>query len=545
MYTARISPSDPRAFASLRAVLHDPRHAGTDLYLHLEPGLYTEPHCLEITTRVMVVPVAGPGSVEIAVQGDDSVFAVAGERASLELYGVHVRGAAGHPGVRTAPGTRFRAIDTVFSSGSLKIHGDGTEIVNCRFEDGGLHWLGGAGGVLRDTHFHNAFLAFKDAVGPTVASVEFSNLVMGAFAVVRSTVTVTDCAMTNGGVDADFSLGITQGSDVRVSGLSISGGGSGGVMVTGEGTRAVLTDLRVSDWGEERYGIAVGTGAEAHLSSGRISDATSTAMAVKGTATADGLSFENVRTTNVLVERGHLRGRRLRFRGMGQSAILAFDSRVELSDVAFEDAHPDSYLPPAESDLYGRGVNVRGGRLEADGLRGTDLAGPVALVTGSEAALTSVTSERTRGAVLAEEGSTVTVRGLEATGDHGAAVRARTGATVEVVDARVSDVSAVALAAHEASLSLTSVEVSGAKGVGVLADEGGTVTLEDVVIRDGRHAGVGAADGTSRVEAVRCRIAGNARAGVRAHPHAVVETRDVTFRDNGGGDREDVPGPKG
>ncbi|QVJ01293.1 hypothetical protein KGD82_24640 [Nocardiopsis eucommiae] len=145
MYTARISPSDPRAFASLRAVLHDPRHAGTDLYLHLEPGLYTEPHCLEITTRVMVVPVAGPGSVEIAVQGDDSVFAVAGERASLELYGVHVRGAAGHPGVRTAPGTRFRAIDTVFSSGSLKIHGDGTEIVNCRFEDGGsTGWAGRA-----------------------------------------------------------------------------------------------------------------------------------------------------------------------------------------------------------------------------------------------------------------------------------------------------------------------------------------------------------------------------------------------------------------
>ncbi|QVJ01292.1 hypothetical protein KGD82_24635 [Nocardiopsis eucommiae] len=60
--------------------------------------------------------------------------------------------------------------------------------------------------------------------------------------------------MTNGGVDADFSLGITQGSDVRVSGLSISGGGSGGVMVTGEGTRAVLTDLRVSDWGRSATG---------------------------------------------------------------------------------------------------------------------------------------------------------------------------------------------------------------------------------------------------------------------------------------------------
>lgn len=546
MYTARISPSDPHAFASFGAVLHDPRHAHTDLYLHAEPGVYTEPRCLEITTRVTVVPVAGPGSVEIVAEGGDSVFAVTGERAALELYGVQVRGASGHPGVRTGPGTRFRAIDTVFSSGSqLRIHGDGTEIVNCRFEGGGLHWLGGAGGVLRDTHFRNAYLAFKDADGPAVSSVAFSNLVIGAFGIVGSTVTVTDCTMVNAEVDADFTLGITRGSDVRVTGLSISGGGSSGVMVTGEGTRAVLTDFRVSDWGEDRYGIAVGTGSVAHLSSGRISDSASTGMAVKGTVTADRLGFENVRSTNVLVQGGHLTGRGLRFEGMGQAAILAFESRVELSDVEFADAHPDSYLPSSESSLYGRGVHVRGSRLEADGLRGTDLAGPVATVTGSEAVLASLSSERTRGTVLAEEGSTVTVRGLEAAGDHGAAVRSRTGSTVEVVDARVSDVSGVALAAHEASLSLTSGEVSGAKGAGALADDGGTVTLEDVVIRDGRHAGLGAADATSRVAAARCRITGNAGAGVRAHPDAVVETRDVTFQDNGGGDREHVSGPKG
>ena len=88
MYTARVSQTDPHAFPSLRAVLRDARYANTDLYLHVEPGHYTEPYALEITTRVMVVPVGGPGTVEISVDSVDSVFVVTGDRAALELYGV-------------------------------------------------------------------------------------------------------------------------------------------------------------------------------------------------------------------------------------------------------------------------------------------------------------------------------------------------------------------------------------------------------------------------------------------------------------------------
>lgn len=60
MYTARVSQTDPHAFASLRAVLRDARYANTDLYLHVEPGRYAEPYALQITSRVMIVPVGGP-----------------------------------------------------------------------------------------------------------------------------------------------------------------------------------------------------------------------------------------------------------------------------------------------------------------------------------------------------------------------------------------------------------------------------------------------------------------------------------------------------
>ncbi|WP_017588260.1 right-handed parallel beta-helix repeat-containing protein [Nocardiopsis ganjiahuensis] len=564
MYTARVSKTDPHAFPSLRAVLRDARYANTDLYLHVEPGHYTEPYALEISTRVMVVPVGGPGTVEISASAADSVFVVKGDRAALELYGVHVRGrqdAPGCPTILAEEGTRFKAVDSVFTSGAeIEVKGDGTEVVNCRFDGCGLFWKRGTGGFVRDAVFRGASLLFWRAVNPTVSSVRFSDYDRSAVIAAESSVTVTDCVMTATGPPDGASVFVKEGADVRFTDLSISDSPGAAVYATGEGTRIALDRLNLTGWKHTKVGVGVGPGAEICLTSSRI-DAEGAASAVmsvkKGSATVRDVIVENTGKEGFLVMDGRLTGRGLVFRRLAKPGITAARSRIELSDVEFAGGLPDSETPAS-------GFYLSDCRLEADGVRASDLNGTVLMTTtGGRATLTSVSTERVKYVVMAGEDSTVAVRGAQVgenwgtaflagenstvtvhdariTENRGSAFSARKGGSLTAVDALVSGSEREACWADGGSLTLTSVTVSGATGPGAVAGQGGELTLEDTVIRDGNEAGVRVLDAESRAALLRSRITGNALAGVRAHPEAAVERQDTVLLDNGGEDRESV-----
>lgn len=563
MYTARVSKTDPHAFPSLRAVLRDARYANTDLYLHVEPGHYTEPYALEISTRVMVVPVGGPGTVEISASAPDSVFVVKGDRGALELYGIHVRGrrdAPGRPTILAEQGTRFKAVDSVFTSGAeIEVMGDGTEVVNCRFDGCGLFWKRGTGGFVRDAVFRGAALLFWQAVNPTVSSVRFSDHDHSAVVVAESSVTVTDCAMTGTGPPDGASVFVKEGADARFTDLSISDSPGAAVFATGEGTRIALDRLNLAGWKHTKVGVGVGPGAEAVLTSSRI-DAEGAVVPVmsvkKGSATVRDLVVENTGMEGLLVKDGRLTGRGLVFRGLAKPGITAVGSRIELSDVEFAGGLPDSEAPAS-------GFYLSDCRLEADGVRASDLNGTVLMTSGGRATLTSVSTERVKYVVMAGEDSTVAVRGARVgenwgtaflagenstvtvhdariTENRGSAFSARRGGSLTAVDALVSGTEREACWADGGSLTLTSVTVSGATGPGAVAGQGGELTLEDTVIRDGNEAGIRVLDAKSRAALLRSRITGNALAGVRAHPEAAVERQDTVLRYNGGGDRAHV-----
>jgi hypothetical protein len=538
MYTARVSQTDPHAFASLRAVLRDARYANTDLYLHVEPGRYTEPYALEITSRVMIVPVGGPGTVEVSVASADSVFTVKGDRGALELYGIHVRGrldAPGSPTVLAGRGTRFKAVDCVFTSGpEVEVNGDGTEVVNCRFDGCGLYWKRGTGGFVRDADFHGASLLFWRAVNPTVSSVRFTDHDQAALILAESSAAVTDCVMTGCGKPDSGSIVLRDGAQARFTDLSISAGPGAAILAGHEGTRITVSGLSLTGWTHEKAGIVVGRGAEASFTSGRIdaAGAASTAVAVNGgSVTVEDLVFENIGEQAFSVMDGRLSGRGLVCRRLGSYAIMAQRSRIELADVEFTET-----LPGARA--HASGFFLAESRLDADGVRASELTGVVILTSDdSRATLTSLSAERVRRAVLADGTSTVTVHGARVTESRGAAFTTNDRGCLTVVDALVSGAEDTAVWVKGGSLTLTSVTVSGSAWDGAAVEEGGELTLEDTVVRDGHGTGVSVRGAKSRATLIRSRVTGNAGAGVRAHPDAVVEVRDAVLRDNGGGDR--------
>ncbi|GAA1464931.1 right-handed parallel beta-helix repeat-containing protein [Nocardiopsis exhalans] len=538
MYTARVSQTDPHAFASLRAVLRDARYANTDLYLHVEPGRYAEPYALQITSRVMIVPVGGPGTVEISVAAD-SVFVVKGDRGVLELYGIHVRGGtdtSDSPTVLAEQGSRFKAVDSVFTSGTeVEVNGDGTEVVNCRFDGCDLYWKRGTGGFVRDAVFRGAGLTFWRAVNPTVSSVRFSDYDQGSLTIADSSVTVTDCVMTGFGKAKGGSLIVKDGSDARFHNLSITGSPDYSVLAVGEGTRVAFNGFSLTAWTNEKSGIAIGLGAEVSFAASRIDavGAASTAVTVseRGTVTVEDLVVENTGAQAFFVKESRLSGRGLVCRRLGSYAIAALRSRIELADVEFT-----AMLPGAENDASG--FYLSDSRLDADGARASDLTGAVILTSDdSQATLTSVSAERVWKPVMALGISTVRVHGARVTESGAAAFSTNDRGSLTVVDALVSGTGDTAVWSRGGSLNLTSVTVSGTAGAGAAVEEGAELTLEDTVVRDGHGVGVSVRGPKSQVKLLRSRITGNAGAGLQTHPETVVETQDTVIRDNEGGDR--------
>ncbi|GAA1464933.1 right-handed parallel beta-helix repeat-containing protein [Nocardiopsis exhalans] len=543
MYAVRVSKTAPHAYRSLREAVTDERLDGSeDLYVHIEPGEYEETRSIRVFRQLLVVPTEGPGTVRISAAGDDGLFHV---RGALELYGLLVRSASAEPVVTASEAGRVKLADCVFDTASaLRLGGrhSDDEVVNCRFENGGIVWHGG-GGQLSDCHFERAVLHIQYGAEATVHSVEFTGYLAGGenplptLGIRGATAKVTDCVLTDAGpVGSSTAVNVSEKGRARFENLSFTSDRTAAISVVHEGTRAefsgLLVEGRQDPEADGESSVSVYLGAEAFIGNARITGGRRNGLTLNSGARVilDGLTIEDVRVHGISVKESALNGRSLVFRGVGGNAVRGTDARLTLSDVEIGDQ-------PPETEGAWCGLRAWQGSLEVDGLRVSGLTGAAVGAWGCRANLTGVTVENSRSGIGAEEDSTVRVDGFVCSRVEANMVTALSGSVVEVVDAKLTDNQGYGLAFADAGdLTLRSVSISGSGYNAVGVDNGGSLTLEDVDVRNSSSAGLMVADAESRATLRRSRITGNALAGVQAHPDAVVEMRDVVLRDNEGGD---------
>ncbi|WP_233515764.1 AAA family ATPase [Nocardiopsis sp. L17-MgMaSL7] len=529
-----MSKTDPRAFASLGAAVRDPRFSGMDLYLQVDPGHYVESRRVVVRHKVLVVPSQGADTVRISVNTDTNVFDVEGD---LEIYGVHVQGhSKRYPPMYVGDGARLKAVDCRFESSTRQgFLGVFQEVVNCRFEGGGVVWKEG-GGHLRDCVFTDASLNVESGATPEVSSVEFYGG-DGTWATLRisdASPTIFRCSLNGSGGGDVPAVFVLNGANARFSDLVVSGDVGAPIRVRGSGTRAVFTGLRVSGGRPDSDSLFVWEGGEASVSDARISASPATALGVRdGALTLADVTVKGARVHALSGEDSRVKGTRLVLSEAGGNTVWSDGGQLELDDVRI------TGQVSAEGAGVG-GLGGRGSRVTVNGLRVSGVPGPAAILSECRATLNDVTVEDVFGGILARENSTVTVRAMRDSGNPGNSLHLGSGAHLEVSDAELEGNAVDAVYVAGARLAMRSSTVSRSEGQGVSVLEGGVVTLEDCTIRDGAMAGVLIVDESSRARLVRCTVTGNELQGVDAHEDALVHQEDTTVSDNKGDERVQV-----
>ncbi|SIO90403.1 AAA family ATPase [Nocardiopsis sp. JB363] len=532
MHTVRVSQSDPGAFRSLGAAVRAPLYANTDLYLHVDPGHYVEDRIISVTRKIMVVPTQGPGTVEITRNADGNVFMVK-PSGRLELYGVRVEGGAGeYPSLYVEEGAHLKMVDCVsHDKARLGLNGRSHELVNCRFEGAGILWNKG-GGIVRDCVFEEAALSILGGGSPTVERVRFhgGNDQYHSLFVSDCAPTITDCELRECGGNGSWSVWVEKGARPKFTDLTVEGDRGCPVRVTGSGTRAKFTRLRVAGGAEGGDSVHVLDGAEVELDDALVERAPTNAVcAVESTLTFSDLVVRGVEGAALYANEGRVNGRGFRAFDLGGNAGNFVKSRVSLTGLELAE-----HRSGAPEGVFG--VYVSGGSGEFKGVHGRDLKGACFGVHDAHVSVTDLVGERVLGGILAQDGATVEVHGVEMTEPEGNAFHISAGSRMEVTDARIVDGAFDNLYVEGARLVLRSSTLSGSRGQGVSVLGGGVATLEDTAIRDGAGSGVLVLDDESRVRLVRCRVSGHEDKGVEAHDEAVVHLEDTELADNRGGD---------
>ena len=532
MHTVRVSQSDPGAFRSLGAAVRAPLYAGTDLYLHVDPGHYVEDEIIAVTRRILVVPTQGPGTVEITRSTVGNVFRVKpGGR--LELYGIRVEGGAGEfPPLYVDEGAHLKTVDCVFHCNiRLGLNGRSHEVVNCRFEGAGILWTKG-GGIVRDCVFDGAVLTLEGGASPTVERVRFhgSSGDYHSLFVSDCAPTIADCEFRDCGASGVYSVWVEKGARPKFTDLTVEGNRGWPVRVTGSGTWAKFTRLRVIGGAEGGDSVYVLDGAEVELDDARVERAPANAVcAVESTLTFSDLVVKGVEGAALHTKEGRVNGRGLRAFDLGGNAGNFVKSRVNLTGLELAE-----HRSGVSEGVFG--VYVSGGSGEFKGTRGRDLKGACFGVHDARIFVTDLVGERVAGGILAQDDATVEAHGVEMAGPEGNTFHVSAGARMEVTDARIVDGAFDNAYVKGARLVLRSSILSGSRGHGVSALEGGVLTLEDTEIRDGAMSGIMVVDAESRARLVRCKVTGHENKGVEAHDEAVVHLEDTELVDNKGGD---------
>ena len=528
MITVHVSKTDPGASSSLGQVVRDPRYAGSDLCLRVDPGDYVEPQVVGVLRRVVVVPTEGVGTVSVTAANETNVFNVH-EGGDLELCGVGVRSASDeYPPLYVQEGARLRAVDCVFTSPRrVNVVGARAEIVDCRFEDGGLLWDTSEGSV-RDCYFAEAVIAVQGECSPKISKSIFTGAHddWHTFYVAGSSPEVVDCALMDGGGLYVRNRAAPEFIDVRIMGSH-----DWPVRVY-ERSRAGFTRLVVeSPRKEHTDAFFVHGDSQSTLNDCEIIGSTRTGLAIEGgRLTVRGLTVEGTDADALLIDGGEADITDLRCRGIGKAALLAADgARVTVSGISV-----------TESVQEGRGaIAAVRSHLEVSDLRVSRWHGPMAIVVGGGGRFEDIVGHEVGSGIHSREDATITVRGMVLREAREDGLNILDGAEVRLLDADLSECGEDAVYVRGGYVTIRSSTLSGSGERGVRVGEGGVAALEDSAIRDGRGDGLMVEDG-GRVRLVRCTVSGNDDEGLWAAVDASVYLEETTFSGNRGGDGDRV-----
>ncbi|MFD3686504.1 AAA family ATPase [Nocardiopsis sp. NPDC058631] len=536
MYTVRVSQTNPYAFSSLGAALRDPRYANRDLYLHVEPGHYSESEVIGVKQHVIVVPTHGPGTVTVSA-GATNVFNV--RKGRLELHGVRVRNTTTeYPPVYAHPKVSFKAVDCSFFSDS-RIHAKEArvEFFNCSFEGGGVYAINSTG-KMGDCGFTKAVLTITGPGTPDVARTTFAggHDTWHTLYVANASPSITDCTLTDCGGDTVQAVHVQDSAAPRFTNLAITGDRGWPVRVTGR-SKAEFTRLRVNGGRAGGDSVFAWDESEMTVSDVRITNAKGNALAVReGSLTVRDLVVEDAGQAGLCGENAKVSGERLSFARVSGAGIYLTGCRTALSDVELRESPPEALEKTAAFVAHK-------GRFEVTRLRASQST-MMAYILDARGSLTDLDGEDVEGGLLVTEDSTVTVNAMAITNCRGNALYLNDGSTAEVDKARLSDCTPHGVHVRgDSRLVLRSSAVSGCASAGIAATEGAVVTLEDTTVRDGKSSGLTVHD-TSRVRLVRCTVSGNADEGVNSATTAIVQVEDTEITGNGDKDqvRAQVPG---
>lgn len=544
MHSVRVSKTDPNAYLSPAEAVtaFRIRNLTEGLYLHVEPGVYEEKRPLSYPGPLMIVPTHGPETVELAVDGDCAVIET---EHSLELYGMLIRSTSrDQPQIQVRGGGRLKAVDSWFVGHvPVRLRGKGeSEFVDCRFAGTGLEWRGGTGRMHRCV-FYQAGMSLAEGAAVVAETLRFSGFEGGNVGAPTlefswSRAKITDCVITDGGFNetapVDYVVRITNGSVVHFADLSIEEAENKAIGILGATTWVDFTRLNVAGGFGGAYTIYVQDSDRVGFTDSRIAHPKGAGMKTwKAGLVVDGLTVEETKYTNLMVEDGVLEGRGLTLRHGRSDLLNMIRSRGDLRDVELSDHHPALVRQSDGLDYLEFGaVHVSEGELEMENVRAFDLDGWLLSVRGGDAVLSSVAGERLTMTALVTQSGRARLNDVRSAQGGKVQMLVNSAGYLEVANSRFEGTEYVLARVRGGGLTLRSTVLTGAREEGVLVEGAGSVVLEDSEIRDCGGAGVVLQDEAGKVRLVRSTIMGNGGAGVWGHKSAICEFEDSVFRDN-------------
>ncbi|MGW9556717.1 right-handed parallel beta-helix repeat-containing protein [Nocardiopsis sp. NPDC055551] len=553
MHSVRVSKTDPNAYLSLSDAVtaFRIRNLTEGLYLHVEPGTYEEERPLSYPGPLMIVPTHGPETVELAVDGDRAVIET---EHPLELYGMLIRSKSrDRPQIEVRGGGRLKAVDSWFVGRvPVRLRGKGeSEFVDCRFVGTGLEWRGGTGRMHRCV-FHQAGMSLREGAAVVADVLRFSGFEGGDVGAPTlefswSRARITDCVIIDGGFNetasVDYVVRATNGSVVHFTELSIEDAENKAIGILGATTRVDFTRLRVAGGFAGMYTVYVQDSERVGFTDSRIRHPKGAGMKTwKATVVVDGLTVEETKDTNLMVEDGVLEGRGLTLRhGQKGDLLNMIRSRGRLSDVELSDHHPALVRQSDGLDYLEFGaVHVSKGELELENVRAFDLDGWLLSVRGGDAVLSSVVGERLTMTAVVTQSGRARLNDVRSTQGTRLQLSVNTAGFLEVSNSHFEGSEYGLARAYGGGLTLRSTVLTGTYQEGVLVEGAGSVLLEDSEIRDCGGAGIVVRDEAGKVRLVRSTIAETGGAGIWGDRDATYEFEDSLLRDN---DLNQVKGP--
>ncbi|MFC3996041.1 AAA family ATPase [Nocardiopsis sediminis] len=533
MQTVRVSQTDPWAFPGLAQALQEPVFSGADLYVHIDPGHYTEP-LLKIDRHVIVVPAAGPGTVTIARGGDDgNVFRVHGR---LETYGLAVRGdSPEYPVVYVDPAGSFKAVDCTFDAPrDITAKDARMDLERCVFAGSGAYFLG-SGGSVSGCRFDTGMLSVSAGGSPVVNDCEFTGCRgLNTVYITGGSPVIRDSRISDGGTATSPAVYIGEKSKAELHNCVIDGDHGRAVHVTG--STAVLSGCRVTGGGDGENSVHVVQDSDVTLADCDVTDSPRVAVMCHG---AD-LVCTDVRITRPAASAIGVIGGTARLTGVhisdaGLNGVLIQDARVTASDVRVQGGRSPDHA----------GVHLDRARLELRDAEIADSAATAVLIRDSSTlTMEQVVVKDTVYGIQAQADSTLKVTGGDIRACSYTGILVGGASQAEVVRSAVTACAEEAVRADHGTLRLRDSTVTGRMSIGIAATGESTVTVEGCTVSGSSRSAAYLDDGT-RFQLIGCTLEVDEGLAIEGedHPGLRLERTEVTGAAGRVRARADAAGP--